>query len=326
MAHKLLQPAPVLIMTYTRYNHLWQTVEALKKNYLADQTDLFIASDYQKTDKDKEAVDKVRDYIYNIDGFKSITPVLREKNYGYGDNFYKSKEKIYENYDRLIFMEDDIVTAPGFLKFINDGLDAYQDNQDIYAICGYLYYCQQQFVSTYNQVCLHGFNTWGYGVWREKEKSIERGVKFVKEFIRNPRFFVEMNRAAPDLFPNAVIVAEKNLVAEDVIIHLNMIKQRRFCIFPFKSLVRNIGLDGSGIHCVRNDVIGQQEIYEGLIEITPITNPFEDKKNTKLIYKYFGGTKKMMKYFATLFPRYVAKLLLPRLFYRKCRDFIRNAG
>ena len=84
-------------MTYTRYNHLQQTVEALKKNYLAYQTDLFIASDYQKTDKDKEAVDKVRDYIRNIDGFKSITPVLREKNYGSVDNFFKSKEEIYKS-------------------------------------------------------------------------------------------------------------------------------------------------------------------------------------------------------------------------------------
>lgn len=315
--------APVLIMTYTRYNHLRQTVDALRKNYLADNTDLFIVSDYQKTDTDKEAVDKVRDYICNIDGFKSITPVLREKNYGMADNFFKSKEEIYERYDRIIYMEDDIVTAPGFLKFINDGLDAYQENQDVYAVCGYLYDIYDQLVPTKNQIFLNAFCAWGYGTWRDKDINIERGPDLSRRFLRVPKLFFAMNRTAPHLFSLAIGSAENTLVAEDVDFALNMIEKKKYCVFPFKSLVRNIGHDGSGVHCgkLNSDLYKRQEICEEIIEIEAIKKPFLVEENRKAIYRHLGGTPYMLKSFAKMFMRTLAKRLLPEIIYKKARAF-----
>lgn len=315
--------APVLILTYNRYNHLRQTVEALRGNYLADNTDLFIVSDYQKTDKDKEAVDKIRNYICNIDGFKSITPILREKNYGIADNFFKSKEEIYERYDRIIYMEDDIVTAPGFLKFINDGLNAYEENQDVYAICGYLYPCSDKLVPTKNQIFLNAFNAWGYGTWRDKDRIIERGSRLSRRFLCVPKLFFAMSRTAPHLFNLAVASAEHRLVVEDLDFTLNMIEKKKYCVFPIKSLVRNIGHDGSGEHCgkLNSDPYKRQEICEELMEIEAIKKPFLVEENRKAIYRHLGGTPCMLKSFATMFMKFLAKRLLPEMIYIKAKAF-----
>jgi hypothetical protein len=323
MAHESSQPAPVLITTYTRYNHLRQTVEALRENYLADQTDLFIASDYPKIDTDKEAVDKIRDYLGQIAGFKSVIPILREKNHGFEENFLKSKNHIYEHYDRIIFMEDDIVTAPGFLKFINDGLDAYQDNQSVYAICGYLYDSYRQFVSNSNQVFLDIFNAWGYGTWRDKDRNIERGPELSRRFLRSPKLFFLMNCTAPPLFQIAIASAENNLVAEDLDFTLNMIEKKKCCVFPFKSLVRNIGFDGSGVHCGKlyQDQYINQEIYLEIIEIEALKETFVTEKNRKATYRHHGGTPYMLKSFAKMFTRFWAKLLLPPIIYEKARAY-----
>lgn len=54
---------PVLIGTYTRLPHLRQTISALQENYLAGQTDIYIASDFPRDPSDAKAVDELRKYV-----------------------------------------------------------------------------------------------------------------------------------------------------------------------------------------------------------------------------------------------------------------------
>ena len=64
--------APVLIGTYVRVEHLAQTIEALKKNEIAQKTELFIASDHPSTPRDIVKVAEVRLYIHTITGFRTV--------------------------------------------------------------------------------------------------------------------------------------------------------------------------------------------------------------------------------------------------------------
>ena len=71
--------APIGLSTYSRPAHLKQTVEALQRNILASQSELYVFSDAPKAG-DEEAVVKVRSFIKNIDGFKKTTIIERETN------------------------------------------------------------------------------------------------------------------------------------------------------------------------------------------------------------------------------------------------------
>ena len=64
--------APVVIFTYNRPWHTQQTLEALQKNQLANESELFIYSDAPKNNDDVENVISVRKYIKTLDGFKKI--------------------------------------------------------------------------------------------------------------------------------------------------------------------------------------------------------------------------------------------------------------
>ena len=55
---------PLIIFCYNRLDTLKLVIESLQKNILANQTDLFIFSDYQKKEKDSENVNKVREFLY----------------------------------------------------------------------------------------------------------------------------------------------------------------------------------------------------------------------------------------------------------------------
>ncbi len=61
--------APIALFVYNRPDHTRQTVEALRNNILANESDLFIFSDAARNETDAEKVEEVREYIQTITGF-----------------------------------------------------------------------------------------------------------------------------------------------------------------------------------------------------------------------------------------------------------------
>ena len=76
------QLAPIVLFVYNRPWHTKKTIEALKNNDLAKQSILYIFSDGAKCHSDERAVNEVRNYIQNINGFRDIIISQRQENYG----------------------------------------------------------------------------------------------------------------------------------------------------------------------------------------------------------------------------------------------------
>src|SRR5882672_4462870 len=74
--------APIALFVYNRPEHTRRTVEALRANHLARQSDLFVFADASKNKSGAAAVGAVRKFIRAIDGFKSVTLIEREHNCG----------------------------------------------------------------------------------------------------------------------------------------------------------------------------------------------------------------------------------------------------
>ena len=121
--------SPIILFVYNRPWHTQQTIEALQKNELASESDLIIYSDEAKTENEQENVDKVRLYIEQIDIFNKITIIKREKNWGLANNIIDGVTKVVDQYGKIIVIEDDIVTSPYFLKYMNEALDFYKNEQ-----------------------------------------------------------------------------------------------------------------------------------------------------------------------------------------------------
>lgn len=54
--------APITVYTYNRYEHFTKTIEALRNNYLAENSILYVVSDAAANEKDENLVKKIRDY------------------------------------------------------------------------------------------------------------------------------------------------------------------------------------------------------------------------------------------------------------------------
>ena len=113
--------APIALFVYNRPWHTQQTLEALQKNKLADESNLFIFSDAAKTDDQSTGVCEVRNYIKGIGVFKSVTIIEQEKNLGLAASIIEGVTHLCNEYGRVIVLEDDLVTSTYFLQYMNDG-------------------------------------------------------------------------------------------------------------------------------------------------------------------------------------------------------------
>ena len=122
-----MDTAPILLFVYNRPAHTRQALEALSRNTLAAASDVFVYSDAARSEADCAAVEEVRHIVREAKGFRQVHVTEREQNWGLARNIIDGVTTMVNRYGRVIVLEDDLVVAPHFLRFMNDALDIYAD-------------------------------------------------------------------------------------------------------------------------------------------------------------------------------------------------------
>lgn len=165
--------APVALFVYNRPNNVREVVEALQKNYLASETELFVFSDAAKSERHTERVTKVRKYLKTITGFKSVTVIERSKNFYIERNIIEGVTELVNRFGHVIVLEDDGVTAPYFLTFMNNALSFYDATKKVMHIGTFTFI---KMPDDYRKTFLWRYaeNTGGgWGTWKDRwEKFI----------------------------------------------------------------------------------------------------------------------------------------------------------
>ncbi|GAD02686.1 sugar transferase [Agarivorans albus] len=244
--------APIMVSTYSRLNHLKATIQALQNNNHAVDTPLYIFSDAAKPG-DEEAIAKVRSYLTTIKGFKSVTIIERKTN-GRVQNNRQGIAQLLKQYGRVIFIEDDIFTAPGFITFMNQTLDLYQDSPDILSVSGYIPELDTDSHHV-DALLLKRFSGWGVGFWSGKYEQIKAISLDDFEKIKNSKEQTKRlnEQFGEDLFNRFRAEALGHLDGVDTrACYLQFVKNM-YSVHPKRSLVQNTGNDGSGVHSSIND-------------------------------------------------------------------------
>src|SRR5690606_5372017 len=129
--------SPICLFTYNRLYETKQTVDSLKKNNLAKESVLYIFSDGWKNENSKISVQAVRNYLDTITGFKEIYVIKNSINKGLAKSITDGVSKVLDLFETVIVLEDDIITSPNFLDFMNQALFFYSGDKSIQTISGY---------------------------------------------------------------------------------------------------------------------------------------------------------------------------------------------
>lgn len=292
--------APVLIPTLNRFDHLKQCLDSLNNCHDADKTEVYISVDYPPSEKYHAGHDEICEYLDNTTfRFKKLHIFIQKENLGVVNNGSKKFSNglflvnlVKTKYDRWIFSEDDNVFAPTFLDFMNECLEHFKDDETVYSICGYRFYYNLKTMNN-SFIRQHGdFNAWGYGVWRDKEKMIDLlDVDYLRKIVFNPfkvlKYWNISNLQVAHLMSFS---RRKNFKKGDNFLTLFMIDKGMTQIMPAKSLVRNIGWDDSGLHCVGFDKETIKRHLNQRIDESPV---FEGLKGTG--WEYFKENQRVIR-------------------------------
>ena len=250
--------SPIVLFVYNRPDHTRQTIEALQKNELAKESELFIYSDEAKNDDARKSVDEVRKYIEKVDGFKKVTIIKREKNWGLANSIIDGVTKIVNEYGKIIVLEDDLVTSPYFLKFMNEALEFYERDDKVWHVSGWNYPID---TNDLDDVFLWRLmNCWGWATWANRWEYYEKDVnKLIASFTK--RDIEKFNLDEVENVWGQVLANKKNKINTWAVFwYATIFKHSGLCLNPSKTFVINIGHDGSGVHCGDNDAYKHNEL------------------------------------------------------------------
>jgi hypothetical protein len=238
--------SPIVLFVYNRPHHTRQTVEALQKNELASESELFIYSDAPKNENSVSKVNEVREYIKIVDGFKKVTIIEREKNLGLADSIIDGVTKIVNEYGKIIVLEDDLVTSPFFLRFMNEALGMYKDEPKVASIHGYIYPIEDLPETFF----IKGADCWGWATWKDKWTVFEPNGQKLLDELKDKKLTKEADFNGSYGYTKMLkrqIQGKNNSWA--VRWYVSAFLKNMLTLYPKQSYVQNIGHDSEGTHC-----------------------------------------------------------------------------
>lgn len=287
---------------YNRIDHTRLTVDALRQNRLAAESELYIFSDGTKNEKNAAAVSSVREFVHSITGFKSVTIIERDKNYGLANSIIDGVTMLVNKFGKIIVVEDDLVTSKYFLEYLNTALDVYADVQEVVSIHGYMYPSRQSLPETF---LIRGTDCWGWATWKRGWDLFEKDSrKLLDELQRRDLLFAFDWDGSYD--NTRMLKQQINGKVDSWAIrwYASALLKEKLTLFPGVSLVNNIGGDSEGTHTKSLEEF-QTTVAQAPLNVKRLT-PLEDVKARAAIVEFYKSVhqsvfqktwKKIITYF-----------------------------
>ncbi len=296
--------SPIALFVYNRPAHTKLTLEALQSNELAINTDLYIFSDAAKSQRLLPSVEEVRQLFDAVDGFKSVTIVRREDNYGLAKSIISGVTSVIKRHGKVIVLEDDLVTSKYFLRFMNQALSAYANRPDIFSVTGFSFplSSMSRLSESKSDVFLNiRPMSWSWATWSDRWEGIDWTVSDYKQFASKKSALNALNKGGEDLSDMLDLQMKGKLDSWYIRWTYHAFKVAGLTVYPATSFVNNIGHDNSGVHCIakvdkvfcHSELNGSRNIE--LPKSIKLDQIVCDEFNRKFNYKFRSKVKRFLK-------------------------------
>lgn len=251
-------PAPIVLFVYNRPWHTEQTLKALALNVIAKESILYIYADGPKENAGKDDLDKIREtrlLLTQQQWCGTVQVIESQHNKGLADSIIHGVSDVVNKHGRVIVLEDDIVTSPWFLTYMNDALNLYEEESRVMHVSGYWYPVKDsnKLPGTffYNTATCYGWGTWkrSWDLFTEKDPTILYN-KIIEKYSWD-----EYNKTGTNSFQEQLMNNMNGLLKTWAIKWYSTIfLNGGFSLHPKHSFVNNIGFDGSGENTINIDI------------------------------------------------------------------------
>jgi hypothetical protein len=240
--------APIVLFVFNRPQHTEITLRALASNDLAKDSVLYIYSDGPKENADEDAIKKINEtrvIIRKEKWCKEVHIIESDVNKGLANSVIHGVTEQVNKYGRVIVIEDDIVIAKGFLKFMNEALEMYKEDIDVAGISGWSFPIRLKDETYFSRVGA----CWGWGTWKRVWEKTSFDTELLIKVLEKTNRLHEYN--IDGTYDYMALLHRQSKGQSDswaIRFYTNYFLNNMLFLFPNKSLVQNIGFDNSGTH------------------------------------------------------------------------------
>lgn len=295
--------APIALFTYNRAEHTRKAVESLLKNDEAKYSDLFVFSDGPKSEAKAAGVEENRKYIHTIIGFKTVTIVERETNWGLSKSLISGITEIVNEFGKVIVVEDDLVLSPYFLNYMNEALNKYENDDRVASVSAFL---NPVDVETKIPFFLRYFACWGWATWKRSWQLLNTDSRYLLKKLRWKTNEFNIDGAGPFY---GILYCEKVGLNDSwaVKFYASCFLAGKLHLFPNHCMVVQTGMDGSGTNCGVGSSMDYLPLWKDKINLEDI--PIEE---SKIMYESFA------RYYNR------GKVISLKTYYQKFKSFVRR--
>ena len=261
--------APIVLFVYNRYDHTRKTVEALMRNQLANRSKLYVFVDYVNNEAEREKLSEMYNYLNSLEDqhkFESVEIRHADRHRGLANSVISGVTEIVNRYEKVIVLEDDIVTCPIFLQYMNACLNYFENDKDIWSISGYAI-PEEHLMKMNNMLYLScRADSWGWATWKDRWDTIDWSIPDYPQFKWNLIKRMKFNKGGGDMA--FMLDRQRRGEVDSWAIRwcYNQYQQGKFTVYPTQSYVENIGFDGSGTNYTSASIKSKADIATELPE------------------------------------------------------------
>lgn len=290
--------APVVVFAYKRDKHLKKVLLTLNNNELVEQTDLLIFLDGGKTPQDALKVKAVKSVIMEFkkeSKFRNTLVYESTCNKGLARSVIGGVSEVINKYGKVIVLEDDLLVSSDFLKYMNEGLEYYKNEEKVGAISGFAPNIKKSVNSTYKS---RTGNSYGWATWKRVWSSVDWEIKDYDTFKKDKKEIKAFNKIQYGISDMLNKQMSGQLDSWAVRWDYFFFKQKLWTIYPRTSKVRNIGFDGEGtttnnLFDKRRNIVAEAVQYEfkAFEDLEDMTKQTARSYKPNIIEKIFDGIK-----------------------------------
>lgn len=239
--------APIALFVFRRPDHTRRTIESLLANPEAARSEVVVFADGPRSERDVEAVEATRSVVRSA-GIPNLRLVARERNMGLAASVVAGVTELCDAHGRAIVLEDDLVLAPTFLRFMNEALERYRDDGRVYGVSGYMFPIEPP--PGVDAFFLPSTASWGWATWSRAWKKLAPASALHARIgqSRSLRHRFDLEGSYPYWAMLEALLAG-TIDSWAIRWYASVFLDNGLVLYPARSLVTNIGFDGSGTNC-----------------------------------------------------------------------------
>ncbi len=238
--------APIVLFVYKRPEHAARAIASLLACEGMEGSPLYVFADGAKSEADVPAVLETRRVVRHLLGSR-VEMTEQETNRGLAASIIAGTTEVCDRHGSAIVVEDDLIVAPSFLRFLNDGLQAFRNQSRVMQVSGHMFDVPSVAISG-EPLFLPMTSSWGWATWKRAWDLFDPNATGWQELLSGEtlkRFNLDGNYDYGTMLRRQMT---RGIDSWAIRWYYTIFVHEGLTLFPPLTLARHAGADRSGTH------------------------------------------------------------------------------